>query len=143
MINRAYQSGWNDRYTIIVTYIVCVEVLRPSQPNGVMSSAVIVTYWTSSWSRGKGGQGGQIEKGGGGGGGGGEGWHEENKLLEHGLEAYQSHRYNRWTFIVNIVYVDSKHGSLDSKFATAGICDGPPSWEWRSSEKHFSLRDAT
>ena len=26
--------------SVLLSYIVCVEVLRPSQPNGVMSSAV-------------------------------------------------------------------------------------------------------
>ena len=26
--------------SVLVKYLVCVEVLRPSQPNGVMSSAV-------------------------------------------------------------------------------------------------------
>ena len=39
MINRAYQSGWNDNYTITVT------------------------YWTSSHGRGQSRQGSQVGKG--------------------------------------------------------------------------------
>ena len=35
-------SGYFNNYNVLNIYImfVCVEVLRPSQPNGVMSSAV-------------------------------------------------------------------------------------------------------
>ena len=35
-----------DKSTLIVCLFVCVEVLRPSQPNGVMSSAVSYLAFT-------------------------------------------------------------------------------------------------
>ena len=38
-VSRQYNSDL-DSYWLYVVVLVCVEVLRPSQPNGVMSSAV-------------------------------------------------------------------------------------------------------
>ena len=36
----AVEAGYGDIGRLIEVLFVCVEVLRPSQPNGVMSSAV-------------------------------------------------------------------------------------------------------
>ena len=44
-----YRRNWLLRCVVFIRkwqYFVCVEVLRPSQPNGVMSSAVSLPYHT-------------------------------------------------------------------------------------------------